>query len=194
MNDYYNRPTPEHPYFYIHNVNTSNELPTNPDTDMQGIYNVLPSGTNDSGIPNKVVSNQPKGTNFDRVIKINIDSKTSKEISTVERQAAQRYGNASKIRCEIRYGDDSKLTLEKVLIDYLKVPQTIKLTQQQLNLVEDTSQIIECPDYVCQEILNELVILVMGNIADPRLTTQATITQSIAPPNQQQTQSRQRTT
>lgn len=29
MNDYYNRPLPERPYFYIHNVNQSADLPTN---------------------------------------------------------------------------------------------------------------------------------------------------------------------
>jgi hypothetical protein len=30
INDYYNRPTYKRPYYYIHNVNTSTDLPTNP--------------------------------------------------------------------------------------------------------------------------------------------------------------------
>ncbi|UVM96950.1 MAG: hypothetical protein [Bacteriophage sp.] len=30
MNDFYNRPLPWRPYYYIHNVNTSDKLPTNP--------------------------------------------------------------------------------------------------------------------------------------------------------------------
>ena len=30
VNDYYNRPLPWRPYYYIHNVNTSDKLPTNP--------------------------------------------------------------------------------------------------------------------------------------------------------------------
>ena len=51
VNDYYNRPLPERPYFYIHNVNLNEELPTNPldknknpnGTDLKGDYNVEPS-------------------------------------------------------------------------------------------------------------------------------------------------------
>ena len=39
MNDYYNRPLPERPYFYIHNLNINNTLPTNPITDTN------PNGT-----------------------------------------------------------------------------------------------------------------------------------------------------
>ena len=47
VNDYYNRPLPERPYFYIHNVNPYELVPTNPydgttgsGTDMNGEYNV----------------------------------------------------------------------------------------------------------------------------------------------------------
>ena len=50
VNDYYNRPLPERPYFYIHNVNTNSIVPTNPlsstnpnGTDMNGAYKVDPS-------------------------------------------------------------------------------------------------------------------------------------------------------
>ena len=88
---------------------------------------------------------------------------------------------------EIRYGhDNSVFSLEKVFIDYIKSPQTIRLTQEQVNLTEDTSQIMEFPDYVCQEIINELTMLVMENTADPRLQTNPTVTQSIANPAHQQ--------
>ena len=90
---------------------------------------------------------------------------------------------------EIRYGhDDSVFELVGVFIDYIKAPQTIRLTQEQVNLTEDTSQIMEFPDYVCQEIINELVHLVMENTADPRLQTHIPVTQSIANPAQQQVQ------
>ena len=52
VNDYFNRPLPERPYFYIHNVNvnTGSAVPTNPltstntnGTDMNGAYNVGPT-------------------------------------------------------------------------------------------------------------------------------------------------------
>lgn len=187
VNDYYNRPLPERPYYYIHNVNSSTTLPTNPDTDMQGTYKVSPSESEEilAGEPQQVESWQIEGTNFDRIIKINTKTKDNKYISTVERETAQRYGNASKVRCEIRYGKDTSVfVLEKVFIDYIKAPQTIRLTQEQVDLTEDTSQIMEFPDYVCQEIINELVLLVMENTADPRLQTHPIVTQSVASPAQ----------
>lgn len=200
VNDYYNRPLPERPYYYIHNVNSSVSNPTNPvttvtldngkttqvGTDMVGKYSVTP-GTTDAvvgGQPEKVTANQTQGTNLDRVITL---TGTNNTASAVEREAGQRYGNSSKVRCEIRYGkDNSVFVLEKVFIDYIKAPQTIRLTQEQVDLTEDTSQIMEFPDYVCQEIINELVTLVMENTADPRLQSHPIVTQSIANPVQQQ--------
>jgi len=38
-------------------------------------------------------------------------------------------------------------------------------------MTEDTSQSLEFPDYVCQEIINELVKNIMENISDPRIQT-----------------------
>lgn len=108
-------------------------------------------------------------------------------ISLVEKPAGLRHSNATEVRCEIRYGkDDSVFELVEVLVDYIKSPQTIRLTQEQVNLTEDTSQIMEFPDYVCQEIINELTMLVMENTSDPRLQTNPTVTKSIANPAQQQ--------
>lgn len=207
VNDYYNRPLPERPYYYIHNVNSNVDNPTNPvqvvtldngqtkdnmktlttqiGTDMVGKYAVTSSTENSSsgGYPEVVTTGQTQGTNFNRII--TLSDKTN--ISTVERATAQRYGNASKVRCEIRYGrDNSVFVLEKVFIDYIKAPQTIRLTQEQVDCTEDTSQIMEFPDYVCQEIINELVTLVMENTADPRLQSHSIVTQSIANPVQQQ--------
>ena len=109
--------------------------------------------------------------------------------SNIERAAQVRYGNASKVRLEIRYGtDDSVFTLVKVYIDYLKTPQHIRLTQNQLDITEDTSQMLEYPDYVCQEIVNELVHIIMENISDQKLSTHPVVSQSIANPVQQQTE------
>lgn len=195
LNDYYNRPLPWRPYYYIHNVNTSIDLPTNPlggnikaensvkellrttvGTDPIKNYEVNPgSGSTLSDGPN---SNLPRT--------INLQGITNK--SVVAKEAGVRYGNSSSVRCEIRYGsDNSVFKLQSVLIDYIKAPQVIRLTQEQVDLTEDTSQIMEFPDYVCQEIINELTMLVMENTADPRLQTNTVVTQSIANPAQQQT-------
>ena len=231
VNDYYNRPLPERPYFYIHNININNTLPTNPitntnpnGTDLSSEYIVPPTeiqyyliqtkdsvdagtrvyvkdgivykestyateikGATMDDLSTKIVENEqgPTKSNFPRTIKLGTpDSRT---VSTVDRDTGTRYGNASNVRMEIRYGhDNSVFSLEKVFIDYIKSPQTIRLTQEQVNLTEDTSQIMEFPDYVCNEIIKELTMLVMENTADPRLQTNPTVTQSIANPAQQQ--------
>ena len=234
VNDYYNRPLPERPYFYIHNININHTLPTNPITDTnpngtdlsseyigspkeiqyylisdkvinstvvvkagtrvyvkdgivykEDTYTTEIKGATMDDLSTKTVEGETTKSNFPRTIKLG--KPDSRTVSTVDRDAGTRYGNASNVRMEIRYGqDDSVFKLEKVFIDYIKSPQTIRLTQEQVNLTEDTSQIMEFPDYVCQEIINELTMLVMENTADPRLQTNTIVTQSIANPAQQQ--------
>jgi hypothetical protein len=109
------------------------------------------------------------------------------------RIAQVRYGNKNLVKMEIRYGkDNSTFQLSKVYIDYLKSPQFIRLTQDEVDEVDDVSQILEFPDYVCQEIVNELVKLLMENSSDPRLQTNIPINQSIASPQAQGQQEPQR--
>lgn len=115
------------------------------------------------------------------------------EISLIEKSSTIRYGNKSKVRMEIRYGtDDSVFKLNNVFIDYLKAPQFIRLTQDQVDSVADTTQILEFPDYVCQEIVNELIRLLMENASDPRIQTNPIINKSIADIQQQEPQQRKR--
>ncbi|WP_295723455.1 hypothetical protein [uncultured Leptotrichia sp.] len=48
---------------------------------------------------------------------------TTKQDDVVERSAGHRYGNASNVRLEVRYGkDDSVFKLVNVWIDYIKAP------------------------------------------------------------------------
>ena len=228
VNDYYNRPLPERPYFYIHNININNTLPTNPITDTnpngtdlsseyigsptiqyylisdkdgvaagtrvyvkdgvvykEDTYATEINGASIDDLSTKRVEGKTTKSNFPRTIKLG--KPDSRTVSTVKRDTGTRYGNASNVRMEIRYGqDNSVFILEKVLVDYIKAPQTIRLTQEQVNLTQDTSQIMEFPDYVCQEIINELTTLVMENTADPRLQTHIPVTTTIANPAQQQ--------
>lgn len=62
-----------------------------------------------------------------------------------------------------------------------------RLTQSQIDMVEDKSDTLEFPDYVCWEIINELVHIIMENISDQRLQTHPVVSQSIANPAQAQT-------
>ena len=177
VNDYYNRPLPQRPYYYIHNINVNN--------DTTDVNNTIP--TNPANSSNKYGTDVEN--TIDDVFPKSINLLNGKQnVSTVEKEAGIRYGNPRGIRMEIRYGQDNEVfELYKVLVDYIKAPQTIRLTQEQVNLTQDTSQIMEFPDYVCHEIINELTMLVMENTADPRLQTNTTVTQSIVNPAQQQT-------
>lgn len=205
ITDIYNRPSPMRPYYYIHNLNQQQVLPTDPRTkvttgtgleevgiDMNGIYQVA-SASGGEWEDNDIDAGTAGGTdvetqnsNFQRTFKLKT-TKGEQQVSLVEKPIALRAGNTSNVRCEIRYGkDDSLFQLVEVQIDYVKCPQFIRLTQEQIDLTEDTSQIMEFPDYVNQEIINELVHLVMERVNDPRLGNNIQMTQSIARPTGQQ--------
>lgn len=196
MDDIYNRPSPEKPYFQIYNQNRTltDVLPTDPVTpityeneaagqgkaqtsgsDIDGEYGVTKY---DSDV---LAKGNTKGGNFKRTFTF----KNGYKMSLVEPTAASRIGNPSNVRMEIRYGrDDTLFKLRQVRVDYIKVPQHIRLTQEQLDLTQDVSQMLEWPDYVCQEITNSLVKLIMERTADPRLANNIQINQSIARPQQ----------
>lgn len=284
ITDVYNRPSPMRPYYYIHNVNKQNDLPTNiydstndvgtdqyfniqnnmyvakplqlyfeipentnvaiPKSDVTILYDALKTFFTRVNLPfdndNIVVQYPIKFTEQDRRLYfdrggtayfVNININTSQievfpgdnvgsnrsylqlikmsestsefpretslklpnnpsiNVDLVHKEAYLRASNPSKVRCEIRYGKDSSIyQLKQVVVDYIKSPQNIRLTQQQIDLTEDTSQIMEFPDYVNQEIINELVHLVMERENNPRLSNHIQMTQSIVRPTQQQTQ------
>ena len=213
VTDIYNRPSPMRPYYYIHNLNQYQTLPTDPKAtvttgtgleevgiDMNGTYQVT-SASGGEWNDNDIDTGKAGGTdvttqksNFQRTFKLNLGKDAQgqnieQQVSLVEKPIALRAGNASNVRCEIRYGkDDSLFQLVEVQIDYVKCPQFIRLTQEQIDLTEDTSQIMEFPDYVNQEIINELVHLVMERVNDHRLGNNIQMTQSIARPTGQQQQ------
>lgn len=94
-----------------------------------------------------------------------------------------RDANVSKVRMEIRYGDDTNVFEPVcVYVDYIKAPMFIRLTYQEVTDVEDKTRPLEFPDYVCYEIVNEFVKLLMENASDPRLQTNYAINQTVADP------------
>lgn len=231
MTDVYNRPSPMKPYYYIHNRNTSADLPTNPvkdkvidnettievgnDLDVYYTYieenielfNAKPNpGFQPTIYYSKDLKTWYKDKNFTTVATIsNFDASNVKTVqkeqfsrtislnkyvvNTVEKPAYLRHSNPQKVRMEIRYGkDDSVYELVEVRVDYVKSPQFIRLTQDQLDLTTDTSQIMEFPDYICQKIINKLVALLLERSSDPRLTTNVQINRTMVSPTQPQTQ------
>lgn len=80
------------------------------------------------------------------------------------------YKFSSNNTIEIYCGDLDNLTLTNIAIEYIKEPKQVELS---LNNLEDegndNSTVLEFPDYICREIINELISLVMANQADERL-------------------------
>lgn len=168
ITDTYNKPSYKNPYYYIHNINKELTEPTN-------LYE------NGSGTDQIIVS---KDIDYQFPRTFNILENTS--VSSIEKPIGVRNSNVTPVRCEIRCGKNPRFKLTEIKIDYIKSPQNLKLTQNQLDLTNDTSQIMEFPDYVNQEIINELVHLIMERSSNPRLNTNMQITQSIARPTEQQ--------
>ena len=221
--DVYNRPSPLKPYYYIHNRNSQETLPTNPVNSKQtkgndlGIrfralyYNERPTAQSPELYSPDNINwftdwefTKPAESNiknFDPAL-IHIQSDTEVlepfsrtvnlsgyDVSTVEKPAYLRCSNPQKVRMEIRYGkDNSVYELVEVRIDYVKSPQFIRLTQEQIDLTDDTSQIMEFPDYICQKIINKLVALLLERSSDPRLTTNVQINRTMVSPAQPQAQ------
>lgn len=173
INNYYMRPTYERPYYYLNNVNINQDVPTNPPIDQQGNENPQSTDMNDQRY------NSQNNSNFPRTFTLG-----QTQVSLIDKPVAHRISNPTRVRLEIRCGKNPDFKLQSVYIDYLKSPQLLNLTQEQLDLIEDTSQIMEFPDYVCNEIINELTHLIMENSSDQRLQTHIPISTSIAPPAQ----------
>lgn len=150
LNNAYMRPMYKRPYYYINNFNKQNpDLPTN--------------STMEDQIPESAQGLVDSDSTVDSI-----------------KPVRGRNANVTKVLLEIRFGkDDSLFFPTKAYVDYLKGPQFIRLTQAQIDKTEDTSQILEFPDYVCFEIVNIFTKLIMENASDPRLQTNIPINQTI---------------
>ncbi len=88
-------------------------------------------------------------------------------------------GDESKNKMEIRCGDTSLYTPDIVYIDYLRKPKQISLTWDEIQSTIDTTDTLEFPDYVCYEVVNEIVKLILENSSDPRLQTHYAMNRTI---------------
>ena len=216
INNYYMRPQYKNPYYYINNVTVDSAYPTTDsqsplsqdlslsavvwtahtaysigdiikifDGNLAVVYYICTIAHTSSTSPN--LDNFSLLGGSDRDTQYDAWPNFWYKFNPYQREPIHRYGNSSKVRMEIRYGKDNTLfALSQVYVDYLKAPQFIRLTQEQVDEVEDNSQLLEFPDYVNQEIVNELIKLLMENASDPRLQTNIPINQSIANPAQEQ--------
>lgn len=187
IGNFWNKPSYKKPYYYINNTNIYNTNPTNPYNNDNGEGTDIPQIEESEIVDenSKPIAQDWKGINS---INLREGKDQFNDYSLSQKSGGIRYGNTSKVILEIRYGDDSIFKLHEVYIDYIKAPQNLRLTQKEIDKTADTSQVLEFPDYVCQEIINELVHIIMENISDQRLQTHPVVSQSIANPAQQQTE------
>lgn len=80
---------------------------------------------------------------------------------------------------EIRCGTNKFYAPDVAYVDYLKVPQLINLSWDDVNGVEDTTPQCEFPDAVAYEIINIFVKLLLENAGDQRLQTHFAINQTV---------------
>ena len=88
-------------------------------------------------------------------------------------------GGAYPIKMEIRCGNTNMYEPISVQIDYLRKPEQMSLTWNEINIAEDTTKEMEFPEYVCYEIINECVKLILENSSDVRLQTNYPINKTI---------------
>lgn len=60
----------------------------------------------------------------------------------------------------------------------------VSMTHEQLYSEADTTQVLEFPDYVCYEIINLYIRLLLENASDPRIQTHPALNQTIAVPGE----------
>lgn len=88
-------------------------------------------------------------------------------------RVANVYNSLLKIEC----GNGS---VSKIEIDYVRAPQKIELTDEDIFNIDDNSPHLEFPDYVCFEIVNIFTKLLMENAGDPRLQTNLAVNNTIS--------------
>ena len=80
---------------------------------------------------------------------------------------------------EIRCGINPGWAPDVVYVDYLKVPELIELTWDDVRSVEDNTKECEFPDAVAYEIINIFTKLLLENAGDERLKTHFAINQTV---------------
>ena len=81
----------------------------------------------------------------------------------------------------LELGSDMKPNLVEytgVQMKYLKVPKKIYLTDDDIELEEDRTINMEFPDYICYELVNRIVTLVLEKTGEPRIQSQPVVSDS----------------
>lgn len=87
----------------------------------------------------------------------------------------------NKPRMKIHVGSaNSVMEMRSVEFDYLKIPETIVMYDSDIfSATGDTSQVLELPDYLLNEIVKRCTIYLLEKASDPRIQTQPAFNQEI---------------
>lgn len=110
LDNFWNKPTYKKPYYYIHNVNTSTDNPSNSYASGKGTDITSLETSNGSQSYGTDAKGQTivQGAGTPQSISLKIGGNTT-EASLREKGAEIRYGNRSEVRIEIRYGTDDSV-------------------------------------------------------------------------------------
>ena len=115
-----------------------------------------------------------------QIINIEEDPVNLKHIPDSEKIQDERYGNSTQPIMQIICGDNvDKYTLKAIEIQYLQAPKYVTIDQDDLDEFEDKTPMLEFSDYVCNEIVKQLVTSILENQKDQRLQTYIPVNQSI---------------
>lgn len=159
LRNYYLRPSHKNPYWYIINKNNNDFVVTNEKQD------------------DEVLS----GSKYKLTDTLENDSSSMDYRYIYMKDRGDRTAHQSTVNIEIHSGK-SDWVLDKIYITYIKAPMYVSMTEDEVLAIDDNTQNLEFPDYVCYEIINILVKLIMENASDPRLQTNMPVNQTIAIP------------
>lgn len=95
--------------------------------------------------------------------------------------------NATPVTLEIITDTGGEESIDSIYITYLHNPEPIILSEDDygwddtLFEEEDKSAVLEFPDYVCYEVINEFVKLLLENASDQRLQSNMAVNQTVQP-------------
>lgn len=90
------------------------------------------------------------------------------------------YQNKPKVRIYIG-NKNSVMELRYIVVDYLKIPEIITLKDSDIfSVASDTSQILEFPEYLKNELVKRCTIYLLEKAGDPRIQTQPAFNQEIS--------------
>lgn len=170
INNAYLKPTYQRPYYYINTSLEAGKLSAS--VELENLLNPCKSDCEspiDHGEVSKLSSCCETPQQWKTEIQAMLNPCCSNDTITGDK------GYLMEIRC----GKNKLYSPDVVYVDYLKTPEIIELTWDDVQSVEDNTSECEFPDAVAYEIINIFMKLLLENAGDQRLQTHFAINQTV---------------